>query len=1084
MFVCGRRVRIPVLLLVFALSGSAVEAQVLYGSIVGVVKDAQGAAIPAASVTITAKDTNLTKETITGPAGDYNVPNVVPGRYDVKVSLTGFREFVQTDVPVTPGQISRVDVKLDIGNLAETVTVASDVQLLQTDKTDVHTELKSKEITNLPLNQYRNYQSLINLVPGATPGTFQNAQTDTPGRSLRTNVNGADGQNNNTRIDGASSVNIWLPHHAGYVAPAETIETVNISTNNFDAAQGMAGGAAITLITKSGTNQLRGSAFYFRNQDELNAKPFFDPNKLNSSLSIGGGTAGGPIRKNKLFYFGGYEGNYERNSRYDRYNVPTAKMRNGDFSEVLSIAPGFRLFDPSTGNVDGTGRAEFAGAVIPAGRLSPLAKQIQALYPEPNDPGTNNGLQNNLVIARAPKADRDNYDFKVNWNRTSAHQFFFKFSTMRAKVSDLFYLGVDDVGSGDTRVYVPTVGHTWTLSHNMVLDGSIGMNKQNQTASGGDFGTNFGSETFGIPGTNGPDPRQSGMPYFDTGLSTLGNNAGWTPLERHETSYTVSSSVTRLSGKHEIRGGFDFIRYQLNHWQPELGSGPRGNFSFSGNITGQPGYTTNAWNSYAGFLLGLDSGFGKSIQYEVMSGRENQYAFFIQDRYNVSHKVTLNAGLRYEYYPLMSREDRGIERLDYSTFDVLLGGVGGNPKDLGIKVSKTLFAPRLGAAYRFNDKTVFRAGYGMTYDPIPWSRPLRGFYPLTIGFSQSAATNFEFFPLSTGIPTIPLPDLSTGRVHLPPNTAMRTPNPDDVDRGYTQQWNVAFERQLPMDFFVTAAYVGTATTGGYADWNRNYSEAGGGNAGRIFFAQAGTADILDWASRTKRRYNGLQMSLNRPFKGGLMLKGAYTWSKSMDETDDDGWVGLTWNQPSQLSRNYALAGFDRTHVVQMGFLYDIPAGKGGTSPLDLVIKDWQINGIYSFYSGVPFTIAGDNTALDQRGGQQTIQQIAPINRVGDPGPDQVYYDPASFQQPGNQWGNTGRDFLRGPANYNLDANLFRGFPVGRYRVEFRLQAANLLNHVQWGNPVTGFTDPNFMKIRSFSGTYTPRRVQMGFRFEF
>jgi len=253
-FVCGRRVRIPVLLLVFALSGSAVEAQVLYGSIVGVVKDAQGAAIPAASVTITAKDTNLTKETITGPAGDYNVPNVVPGRYDVKVSLTGFREFVQTDVPVTPGQISRVDVKLDIGNLAETVTVASDVQLLQTDKTDVHTELKSKEITNLPLNQYRNYQSLINLVPGATPGTFQNAQTDTPGRSLRTNVNGADGQNNNTRIDGASSVNIWLPHHAGYVAPAETIETVNISTNNFDAAQGMAGGAARQGMPRSGSS--------------------------------------------------------------------------------------------------------------------------------------------------------------------------------------------------------------------------------------------------------------------------------------------------------------------------------------------------------------------------------------------------------------------------------------------------------------------------------------------------------------------------------------------------------------------------------------------------------------------------------------------------------------------------------------------------------------------------------------------------------------------------------------------------------------------------------------------------------------
>jgi len=202
-------------LLSLVVGANSVEAQVLYGSVVGAVKDAQGAAIPAATVTITNKDTNLTRETITGTEGEYSLPNVLPGHYDVKVSLTGFREFVQTNVPVSAGAISRVDVKLEIGALTETVTVASDAQLLQTDRSDVHTELRSKEITNLPLNQYRNYQTLINLVPGATPATFQNAQTDTPGRSLRTNINGADGQNNNTRIDGASSVNIWLPHHAG-----------------------------------------------------------------------------------------------------------------------------------------------------------------------------------------------------------------------------------------------------------------------------------------------------------------------------------------------------------------------------------------------------------------------------------------------------------------------------------------------------------------------------------------------------------------------------------------------------------------------------------------------------------------------------------------------------------------------------------------------------------------------------------------------------------------------------------------------------------------------------------------------------
>jgi hypothetical protein len=1066
------------------------SAQILYGSIVGVVSDAQGSPVPAATVTIVNKGTNLTQETVTNQSGDYTLPNLQPGTYDVKVSLQGFREFVRTNVPVTAGQISRVEAKLEIGNVTESVTVESAAQLLQTDKSDLHTELKGKEIVDLPLNQYRNYQTLINLVPGATPAVFQNAQTDTPGRALATEVNGTNPNNNNTRIDGASSVNIWLPHHTGYVAPAETIDTVNISTNNFDASQGMAGGAAITLVTKSGTNNLHGSAFYFRNQDELNAKPFFDPTKLNSSISIGGGTVGGPIKKDKLFYFASWEGNYERNDRFDQYSVPTARMRNGDFSEVLAVTPGFKLFDPATGNADGTGRTEFPGAVIPTDRISSVSRQIQALYPAPNNPGTNNGLQNNLFLARAPKANRNNYDVKVNWNRKAAHQIFAKFSTMRAQVDDLFKLGIDGAGGGNTKVYVGTVGQTWTLSPTMVFDASIGMNKQNQTAEGPDFGTNFGSDTFGLPGTNGPDPRQSGMPSFTYtgGLSTFGDNDTWTPLERHETSYTVTSNLTRLVGAHELRAGFDFIRYQLNHFQPELGAGPRGDFAFSGNITGTPGYTSNTWNQYAAFLLGQTSVVSKSIQFEEMTGRENQYGLFVSDRWNASQKLTLNLGLRWEYYPVMTRVGRGIERLDFATFDVLLGGVGDVPKDLGIKVSKTLFAPRLGAAYRIDEKTVFRAGYGITYDPIPWSRPLRGFYPLTIGFSQSASgvtgSDFASFPLAAGIPPVPLPDISSGRVPLPRNVTTRTPDPNDVERGRTQQWNVTLERQLPAEISVSVGYVGTRTDGGYADQDLNFADSGG-DINRNLFAQAGTAQILDWAARTKSRYKALQVAINRPFKGGLLLKGAYTWSQAKNETDDDGWATLLWSQPSQLSRNFALAGYDRTHNFQMGFLYEIAYGKSGTGPVAAILKDWQLNGVFGAFSGTPFRIDGDNTALAQRAGQQTIDLIGPLRRVGKPGPNEVYFDPASFAQPGNKFGNTGRNQFRGPSVWNLDLGLFRGIPIGHYRVELRAQAQNVLNHSRWGNPITTFTDPNFMRIRTNDPNInSPRRVQLGLRFQF
>jgi hypothetical protein len=316
---------------------------------------------------------------------------------------------------------------------------------------------------------------------------------------------------------------------------------------------------------------------------------------------------------------------------------------------------------------------------------------------------------------------------------------------------------------------------------------------------------------------------------------------------------------------------------------------------------------------------------------------------------------------------------------------------------------------------------------------------------------------------------------------------MRTPNPDDVERGRTHQYNVAVERQFPLDISVSAAYVGTRMNGGYADWNLNYAEPGGGDAGRQFFTQAGTAEILDWASRTKRRYNALQMAVNRPFKGGLLLKGAYTLSKAMNESDDDGWVGLSWNQPSQMNRNYALAGYDRTHNFQMGFLYEIPLAKNSTNPIGLIVRDWQVNGVFSAYSGTPFTLSAgvDNNPLNQRGGTQTLDLIAPLRRVADPGPNGPFYDPASFAQPGAKWGNTGRNQFRGPSVWGLDMGLFRGFPIGRYRVEFRAQAQNVLNHARWGNPITSFTDPNFMRIRTDeAGGNIPRKIQLGLRFEF
>jgi len=308
-----------------------------------------------------------------------------------------------------------------------------------------------------------------------------------------------------------------------------------------------------------------------------------------------------------------------------------------------------------------------------------------------------------------------------------------------------------------------------------------------------------------------------------------------------------------------------------------------------------------------------------------------------------------------------------------------------------------------------------------------------------------------------------------------------------VKRGHTDSWNAFIERRLAGDVAVSVGYVGTRTDGGYADINLNVADSGG-NANRRFFAQAGNADILDWAARTRARYHSLQTSIHRPFQGGLLLKGAYTFSKAMNEADEDGWTGpLTWNQPSQQHRNYALAGFDRPHVLQMAFVYQVPAGRDSSTLLALLVKNWQISGVGSYMSGRPFTIGGDNGGLQQQGGTQTINISGDAEPgFGKAGPDEQWYDPSLFSQPGNAWGNTGRNAFRGPANWNVDASLFRTFPIGTRTLEFRVESQNVMNHPQWGNPVTGFTDANFLRIRAFdaNGGRPPRTVQLGIRFAF
>jgi hypothetical protein len=1106
------------------------SAQVLYGSIVGTVTDPTSAVVSKATVTVTNTSIGLSRQASADATGYYSIPNLPQGTYDLSVSAAGFRPLTQKGVNVLINSVTRMDLSLEVGAVTESVTVEASAALLQTNKTDVNVNLEARAIGDLPLSGYRNFQSLMNLVPGATPGRFQNAVIDTPQRDFTFNVNGQDRGDNNTRVDGAPNILVTMPHHMVYVPPVESIEEVNVSTNNFEAEQGMTGGAAVTVTTKSGTNQFHGSAFALHTDNALRTF-WWDENragvtkKPKSIRNIDGGSLGGPIKKSKLFFFTDWEGTFERVGRSGLFSVPADDFRTGDFTRKLGtpildskgnaimvptteggstqLRQGM-IFDPYTGNLDGTGRSVFSSNgrlnVIPASRLNPAMMKLLALVPRSNLAGD----VNNFYNSGTQRLNRNNLDAKINWNRNTKHQMFFKYSVMDALVHGDFGLGQaggaclcdGGVGDGHTLVQTAAIGQTYTVSPNFLIDGTLGWTRFGQNVKSPDLGTNFGSSTLGIPGTNGPDPLESGLPAFSPGsdYSTLGNTEGWNPLQRNDQSYTFNTNASWMKGAHEIRFGFEVLHHLMNHWQPELGDGPRGAFSFGNAVTalnpaaigasvgfqgGTPSFE-NGWNGLAGFLLGTPTHSGKSSQFIKMNSLENVFALYVRDRWRATSKLTLNLGLRWELYPTRRRSaGMGIESYDPTTNEVLVGGRGGIPQDAGVGYSKKLFAPRVGFAYQVSNSTVIRSGYGITYHSHPWgAQALRGWYPLTIvavfdgvnGY-QPVTTDPNYVaagvpnkPLGSGvgIPAICCPDISKGRIPLPLSNDMGYPVANrQLHRGYIQSWNFILERKLPAQFVTSVGYVGTASVNGFAFLDINASQIpGSGNAGRPLFAKFGrTVTTREFDGKTHSTYHSLQATINRHITGGLFLKGAYTYSHAIDMANYGDWTSFSWNAASVFYRNKATAANNIPHMFQLGYVYEAPFGNGkkwATSGVPkALLGDWQINGDFAAYQGRQYMLSASGAALNMPGNAQTPDQIKPtVDKLGMVGDDGTWFDTSAFARPtGVRFGNVGRNTMRGPGVVNTDLSLFRTFQVTeKLNLQFRAESFNLSNTPHFANP--------------------------------
>ncbi len=1124
--------------------GSKSSAQVLYGSIAGTVTDPSSALVPNVNIKATNTATGLVRETITDSAGYYSLPNLPEGSYDLSFSGHGFRTTTQTSVTVRINNVTRSDASLQVGAVSEVVNVQASAALLQTTRADVNTSISTKAIEDLPLSGYRNFQTLVNLVPGASPVRFQNAVIDTPQRDLSTSVNGQDRGDNNTRVDGAANILVTMPHHMAYVPPVESIEEVNVSTGSFDAEQGITGGAAVTVTTRSGTNQFHGSAFGYHSNNAFRSM-LWDENrsgvtqKPKGIRNIDGGSLGGPIVKNKLFFFGDWEGTFERVGRSVLFSVPTDDFRTGDFSRKLGAqildAKGNQIlvpttegamvplrdgmvFDPFSGRSDGTARSVFSSGgrvnVLPSSRLDPPTMKMLSLVPKPNQTGD----INNYFQTGTQRLNRNNIDAKVNWNRNEKHQLWVKYSVMNALVHGDYGLGAaggpclcdGGVGDGHTLTQIAAIGQTYTVTPTFLIDGNLGWTRFGQNVKPPDLGTNYGSQTLGIVGTNGPDYRESGLPAFNiSDYSSLGNTEGWNPLFRNDQSFTFNTNASWMKGAHEVRFGLDYMHHLMNHWQPELGDGPRGSFTFDPGITalnpdalastvgfqsGVPSFE-NGWNGLAGFLLGTPTGSAKSSQFIKMDSMENVFGLFIRDRWRATQKLTLNLGLRWELYPNRTRSaGLGIESYDPKTNEVLVGGRGGIPQDNGVGFSKKLFAPRFGLAYQWKDWMVIRSGYGITYQSHPWgAQALRGWFPLTIAADFAGTNGYQ--PINTGpsyvdarvpqntpigsqVGIIPIccPDINKGRVPLPGSNEMGYPIANQqLTRGYIQTWNFIIENKLPSQFVTSIGYVGSANVNGFAFLDINASQfPGSGDAGRPLFAQfARTATTREWNGRTHSTYHALQATVNRHLAGGLFLKGAYTYSHAIDMADYGDWTAFRWNAAMVFNRNRATSSLNVPHNFNIGYLYELPFGrtkKWVTSGVPAaMLGGWQLNGIFNAYAGRYYTLTASGASLNMPGNQQTPDQVKPeVAKLGKVGDDGTWFDTTAFGRPtGARFGNVGRNTMSGPGVINMDMSVFRNFKVTeRFNLQFRGESFNVSNTPHFSNPNANRNSSSFGMITS------------------
>ena len=1097
----------------FCLAGAhEAAAQVLYGSIVGSVTDSGNAAIAGAEVALANPATGQSRKTTANQAGEYSFPALSAGTYNVTITMGGFQTFSVNGVIVGVDQIARVNATLQVGAVKQSVEISAQAAQLQSDSAEMRYEISTETLDNTPAPANRNFENLLITVPGITPPENVGSGAANPSRGLTYSVNGATRNSNNVRIDGASANNTWEFNVAGYIPALEAIEEVSVVTNTFDASQGLAGGAAINVHIKSGTDQMHGSLFAYNENGALGSRPFFLPagqQKPKNLVEHLGGTVGGPIRKNKLFYFASYDGNFIRQTAASTVTVATALNREGDFSNTTHA-----LYDAATGNADGSGRSPFPGNIIPASRLSPIALKMQDHVPLPNLPGASA----NYYGTGSYRVNRDTTDAKVDWRPTDKLSAAARLGVLNFDTQNPAAFGDNGppLSSSGGRsghifgsVYNSTVNGVYIVRPNLIFDSYFGLTRLNTSSEPPGLGQNLGSDYLGIPGTNGASREYSGWPWFMLSsyatIGTAGNSTGG-PIYELDQQYQFALNGTWVKGRHSLRFGMESGRPSLNHF--EIGtsstSSAVGEFVFGGGTTAlKGGAAPNQYDQYAGFLLGLPTEVQKGLLpfNNRTSDHSLSFTLYMQDQWHATGKLSLSYGVRWNYLPLPTRDSHGLEEYLFGTNQVEICGIAGNPSQCDYHVSKKEFAPNLGIAYKATNTLVIRTGFGINFDPAPlaYTNTMLGNYPENLSLTVDGPNTYtQATTLAKGIPAIAVPDISKGFITLPPGFNANTLE-SHLRRDYVESWNFTLQKQFGAGFMAQAGYVATRGVQIPQQMNQNLGQLGGGAASQPYNALYGTTAALNLIGPLDHtHYDSLQTRLSRRFSNGLQLNASYTFSKNTGICCDD----TAYQSPGipllqYFNLNRSLEPFDRTHQFTLTGVAELPFGKGKrwlnhNRIVTALVGGWQVNGLFAASTGKPFNVTASATPLNAPGvTTQRADLIKPsVQILGGIGPGQLYFDTSAFAPVSQaRFGTAGFEILRGPSSFNLDSSLFRQFRIReRVRLQFRAEAFNATNTPHFAAPSGNASASGFGQITSTLGTgregIDQRMFRLGLRASF